>query len=155
MHFLLTKVGIFQNFHKDMCLDYFLFESGMPKRIFWGMLDVLRFKIVDFGHLTFTIRWNLDIGEISDTSVKYWEICNSEGTFIPEASAVYALRVGIEEILKFRAKMNEQMSVFFEDPLILILIAMTLVTLGPKNMDFSNFGLWTLKMVLNGAQVPP
>ena len=111
MHFLLTKVGIFQNFHKDMCLDYFLFESGMPKRIFWGMLDVLRFKIVDFGHLTFTIRWNLDIGEISDTSVKYWEICNSEGTFISETLAVFALRVGIEEILKFRSKMNEQMSV--------------------------------------------
>ena len=34
MHFLLTKVDIFQNSHKDMCLDHFLFESGMPKRIF-------------------------------------------------------------------------------------------------------------------------
>ena len=38
--------------------------------------------------------------------VKYWEIVNSEGTFIPEASAVLALRVQIEEILKFRAKMS-------------------------------------------------
>ena len=38
--------------------------------------------------------------------VKYWEIVNSEGTFIPEALAVLALRVQIEEILKFRAKMS-------------------------------------------------
>ena len=51
MHFLLTKVDIFQNFHKDLCLDYFWSESGMSKHIFWGILDVLRVKIDDFHHL--------------------------------------------------------------------------------------------------------
>ena len=75
------------------------------------MLDVLRFKIVDFSNLTFTMRWNLDIGDKSDTHVKYREIANSEGTFIIKKFAVYALRARIEEILKFRSKMNEQMSV--------------------------------------------
>ena len=34
-------------------------------------------------------------------------------------------------------------------------IPMTQVPLLTKKMDFWNFGLWTLKMVLNGAQVPP
>ena len=43
--------------------------------------------------------------------VKYWEISNSEGTFIIKTLAVLALWVQIKEILKIRAKMNEQMSV--------------------------------------------
>ena len=37
---------------------------------------------------------------------------------------------------------------FFEEPLILILILMTLVTLATQNKDFRDFGLGTLKMVL-------
>ena len=31
---------------------------------------------------------------------------------------------------------------------------MTEVPLVTKNIDFRNFGLWTMKMMLNGAQVP-
>ena len=43
--------------------------------------------------------------------VKYGEISNSEGTFIIKTLPVLALWVQIKEILKIRAKMNEQMSV--------------------------------------------
>ena len=42
--------------------------------------------------------------QISDAHVKYREISNSEGTFIIK-------KLKIKEILKIRAKMNEQMSV--------------------------------------------
>ena len=49
--------------------------------------------------------------QISDAHVKYREISNSEGTFIIKKFAVFALWVQIKEILKIRAKMNEQMSV--------------------------------------------
>ena len=54
--------------------------------------------------------------QISDAHVKYREISNSEGTFIIKKIAVSALQFQIKEILKIRAKMNEQMSVcHFQD----------------------------------------
>ena len=49
--------------------------------------------------------------DVLGRNVKYWEISNSEGTFIIKKFAVSALRVQIQEILKIQAKMNEQMSV--------------------------------------------
>ena len=57
------------------------------------------------------VSLSCDIGEKSDAQVKYWEISNSEGTFIIKKFAVSALWVEIEKTLKIRAKMNEQMSV--------------------------------------------